>query len=308
MDIDEIFSCKEITKSSLDLYKTKLQILNDNKPIKNINYLYDIEKIQDKIKELKGNTRRTYIIAITSILACLTKEDKKPSKKLKKLYQDYSKILDEYNTNLKDQTEITEGTQVISNDKIKETYEKLKDNKDKDKNSYQDYLILSFYYLTQPRRNKDYQLLKKIDEFNPELTKDFNYYDGNKFYFNNYKTRGKYNLQELEVPQELKEIIDHHIKLNDIKDGDFILKDFKKGTEMKGSNAMTITLNKIFGSKVGASMLRRSYLTNKYGDLRDELKEDTNAMGTSTDVANNNYIKNTKRINKGNSKLPPKSS
>jgi hypothetical protein len=103
LNIDEIFSCRTITQSSLELYKTKLKILNDNKPIKNLNYLYDIDKINEKIKHLRENTKRTYIIAITSILACLNKEDKKPNKKIKKLYADYSKILDEYNNKLRKQ-------------------------------------------------------------------------------------------------------------------------------------------------------------------------------------------------------------
>jgi hypothetical protein len=200
LNIEEIFSCRSITKSSLELYKTKLLILNDNKPIKNINYLYDIDKIQEKIKNLKANTRRTYIIAITSILSCLNKEDKKPNKKIKKLYADYSKILDEYNTSLRDQTQITEGTQVISKEDIDKVYQNLKKNKDKNKQSYQDYLTLSLYNLTPPRRSLDYKMMKVIEEFDKELSKDFNYYDGSKFFFNSYNTRCKYALQEIEVP------------------------------------------------------------------------------------------------------------
>lgn len=38
-------------------------------------------------------------------------------------------------------------------------------------------------------------------------------------------------------------------------------------------------------------MLRKSYLTSKYGNQSKELKEDMKAMGSSVDVANNNYIK-----------------
>lgn len=294
MNIDEIFSCRTITKSSLEVYKTKLKILNDNKPIKNLNYLYDIDKINEKIKSLKPNTRRTYIIAITSILSCLNKQDKKPSKKLKKLYEDYSKLLDEYNNKLRDQTEITEGTQIISQEKIDEVYKNLKNNRDKNKKSYQDYLILSLYYLIPPRRSLDYQLMKYVKEFDKELSKDFNYYDKEKFYFNAYKTRGKYALQEIVVPDNLKEIIDFHIKLNDIKDDNFILRDFKNETELKIGNAMTLILNRIFKDKVSVSMLRRSYLTNKYGNINDDLKKDVDKMGTSQDVANTNYIKNKK--------------
>lgn len=296
MDLDEIFSCKQITASSLNLYKTKLRILNDNKPVKNINYLYSIDTIKNKIDKLKPNTRRTYIIAITSILRCLTNPEKKPSKKLKKLYEDYSKILDEYNTTLKDQTQITEGTKIISNDKIDEIYNEVKlkgTKKGASKQDQQDYLILSLYTLQPPRRSKDYIYMKVVDKYDEELSKEFNYYDGYKFYFNIYKTRGKYGEVILEVSKELKKIIDTYIKNNKINNDEYLLTDKNNNNLTKNTNTMTGILNRIFKDKVGSSMLRRSFLTNKYGNLRDELQADTNAMSTSTEVANSNYIKKT---------------
>lgn len=133
--------------------------------------------------------------------------------------------------------------------------------------------------------------MKVIKKFDKELSKDYNYYDGKIFYFNAYKTRGKYALQEIAVPDELKQILDFHIKSNNIKDDDFILRDFKNNTELKRGNEITLILNRIFKSKVSVSMLRRSFLTNKYGNMSDDLKEDVDKMGTSQDVANNNYIK-----------------
>lgn len=291
MDIDKIFNCKNITASSLNLYKTKLNILNDNKSIKNINFLYNIDNIEKKIKDLKPNTRRTYIIAITSILSCLNEPNNKPIKKIKKLYEDYSKILDKYNTDLKDQTAITEGTNITTNENIKDIYDKLKENKDKNKQSYQNYVILSLYYLIAPRRNKDYGYMKYVNNYDDNYSNDYNYYDGNKFYFNNYKTRGKYNKQVVEVPIELKKILDDYIKYNNINNEDFILTNTKSNKPLTGNNNITTILNRIFGDKIGSSALRRSYLTNKYGDLQQELKKDVALMATSTSVATNNYIK-----------------
>jgi len=37
-------------------------------------------------------------------------------------------------------------------------------------------------------------------------------------------------------------------------------------------------------------MLRNIYLSNKYGDMVDELKSDTKEMGTSLEVALSTYI------------------
>ena len=288
MNLEEIFKCKNISKSSLDLYKTKLTILNDNKPIKNLNFLYDIDKINEKIKDLKNNTKRSYIISIASILNCVISGDKAP-KKLKTLYEKYSKLLEDYNTNLKDQT--GDNTDVISIDKIKDIYDKLSKNKDQSKQSNQDYLILSFYYLIPARRNRDYALMKYTNNYKEELSKEYNYYDGNKFYFNNYKTKGTYNQQIIEVPQELKSIINDYIKNNDINDNDFILTNLRTGKPLISNNAITIILNRIFGDKIGSSALRRSYLTNKYSQVMEDLKEDTDAMASSVGVAQSNYIK-----------------
>ena len=63
------------------------------------------------------------------------------------------------------------------------------------------------------------------------------------------------------------------------------------GTPIDTSPEMTRLLNKIFGKKIGCSMLRSIYLTEKYGDVVKEMKEDVGAMGTSTETAQNNYIK-----------------
>ena len=57
------------------------------------------------------------------------------------------------------------------------------------------------------------------------------------------------------------------------------------------SQEMTRILNKIFGKSVGSSMWRNLYLTNKYGDIVEELKKDTKNMATSVDVALSTYIK-----------------
>jgi hypothetical protein len=69
IDIDKIFNTtKQITSSSLKLYKQKLSILNDRKPIYNFNFLKAPDVIKDKIKDLKPTTQRTYYITIVSLL------------------------------------------------------------------------------------------------------------------------------------------------------------------------------------------------------------------------------------------------
>lgn len=57
-------------------------------------------------------------------------------------------------------------------------------------------------------------------------------------------------------------------------------------------NSITRILNKVFGKKVGSSMLRHIYLSSKYGNVSKEMKEDAKIMGHSTEVQKNTYIKN----------------
>ena len=53
------------------------------------------------------------------------------------------------------------------------------------------------------------------------------------------------------------------------------------GTPITAVNAITRVLNRIFGKKVGSSMLRHIYLSNKYGDKLEEMKDDAEKMAHS---------------------------
>lgn len=295
MNIDEIFKCKDLSKSSIDSYKAKLKKLNNNNIVKNLNFLNNIENIKSIIKDYKPNTQRNYIIAIASILKCSLNTTK--TKKAENLYKEYSAILDEYNKNLKDQTAMTdtENTNWIKKDELENIYNELKGKYKDNKQAYQNYLLLSLYYLQAPRRNKDYQYLKISTKYNDALPIEFNYLDmkKKKFIFNNYKTAKKYNRQEVDINDELFQIITAYIKTFKLKDGDHLLIDLKTNEPYKNTNSITLLLNRIFKKNIGASMLRKMYLTNKYGDNAEELKKDMTAMGSSVDVANNNYIKKT---------------
>jgi hypothetical protein len=56
-------------------------------------------------------------------------------------------------------------------------------------------------------------------------------------------------------------------------------------------NSITRILNKVIGKGVGSSMLRHSYLSNKYGDKLKEQADDAKAMSHSLGQQKD-YIKN----------------
>jgi hypothetical protein len=65
-----------------------------------------------------------------------------------------------------------------------------------------------------------------------------------------------------------------------------------KGQPLHQVNAITRILNSIFGKKIGVSLLRNIYLTDKFKAPVNELQNTANAMGTSSATVQSNYIKN----------------
>jgi hypothetical protein len=311
---EELFKDKAITDSSKTLYLKNLVRLNGGQELKNLNFLKDVDAIQKKLEELKPNTRRTYIIAIVSLLKTLIAQPK-----YKKLYDKYYKQLEELNKDLKTSNEKTdkEKENWISQDDIKAKLENMKSvlteltTKKISEDQYYKLLnlvVLGLYVLQRPRRNMDYQdcvvslqkSKKKQEENEPVLVEKksniLNLVD-NKFEFNNFKTKGTYKCQEEAINDDLRKIIDIYLRYHPLA------KEMKKqtvpfivnfqGQPYTNNNDFTRLLYKIFdGQKVGVSMLRKIFLTDKYKDTLTELKADATAMGTSSGTIEDHYIKN----------------
>ena len=308
MDLDKIFSLKNITDSSKQLYIRNLTKLNDGKEIKNLRFLNDEQSILGKLEKYKPNTQRSFIISIVSLLKCMTISD---SKKWKKLYDKYYIILDTLNKELKSNTEKTpkEEENWLTKEQIEAKLDEYKPimaiakkKKKLDEAEYKrllHFLILALYTLQPPRRNADYQNSLIAKKFNRDLLNDNNVVDmeNDNFLFSKYKTAGTYNIQEQPMSSDIQDIlkmyIKHHPKKSEFTNKTPIpfLVDYL-GNELKNNNDITRILYRVFdGKKIGSSMLRKMFLTAKYGDTLEELKIDTEAMGTSTGTAADHYIK-----------------
>ena len=288
---------KPISENSEKLYTRNLEKINDNKPVTELKYLKNIKEVLSKIQKYKPTTQRSFIIAICTVLK--NNDDK--------LYNQYYEILSKMNNDLKVNVDKSDkqNKNWIESDKIDGIYENLRKavtNKSKTgaKESYDSllhYMILSLYVLIPPRRNLDYVLLAISSDMSD---KKFNYLDFTKkqFIFNNYKTQGTYESVIIDIPDDLFKVIKsymlkhpHKAKLNNKKYHIHFLVNFY-GEEIDKSTQMTKLLSRIFGGlKIGSSMLRNMYLTNKYSGMMKELKSDVKDMSTSVDVALNNYIK-----------------
>tara|TARA_R110002126_G_scaffold100234_1_gene231667 strand:+ start:1018 stop:1938 length:921 start_codon:yes stop_codon:yes gene_type:complete len=292
----------EISASSRKLYTHNLSKLNKGKPIKNLNFLQP-PAILEGLQSLNPNTRRTYLIAIVSALK------DRPEAKYKKLYTRYYAELINLNGELKNNTTKSEKQEKnwIEQDDVmgkcgdlKDILDEIKGKKKISESEYNrllDLVVLSLYCLQAPRRNKDYidmMVVKKTPESNENNY--LNIADG-EWIFNNYKTQKTYQQKVLPIPSDLQDILKvylaHHPEAKELKKKNPVVPFLVKynGTLLKTSTDMTRMLNKILGGKVGSSMLRNIFLTDKYGDTQKEMAKDTAAMGTSVETATNNYIK-----------------
>ena len=108
------------------------------------------------------------------------------------------------------------------------------------------------------------------------------------FVLNNYKTAGKYGEKILPLPKPVERKMRSYMKLMDLPRTNDILFDFN-------SNSMTQLLirtsEKYIKKRIGTTMLRKIYLSDKFSDTKKEKEKDANIMGHSKEVGELVYTK-----------------
>ena len=66
--IKDLFINKTISESSKQLYMNNLNKLNLNKPIEDLDFLKNVEEIKTIISKYKPTTKRSFIIAVISVI------------------------------------------------------------------------------------------------------------------------------------------------------------------------------------------------------------------------------------------------
>jgi integrase len=160
-----------------------------------------------------------------------------------------------------------------------------------------DLVVLSLYVLLPPRRNKDF--IDMVITTKTTKDTDKNYLDIKKqqFIFNVYKTSKKDGQLIVNIPDELMTILKTYIKYHPLKSElpeqniPFLVYFDKKPVK---DNGITRILNKIFGKKIGSSMLRHIYLSFKYGNVLEQQKKDSELMSHNIQTQKD-YIKTDKK-------------
>jgi hypothetical protein len=268
-----------ISQSSLKTYESIIRNLYDKMGWKNEPYdlkLFDKEsnKVLEYLKNKEPKKRKTILSALVVIT------DNKDYRELmlddiKTYNKNHSKQEIEDKENWTEHNEVEKITNTLRHN-VNLLYKKNKLTLN-DLQEIQNYIIMVLFngeYIP-PRRSKDYVNFK-IKNINKE--KD-NYMNKNEFIFNSYKTAKTYGQQIIEIPKELKAIINKWVKVNPT---DYLLFDVNLGP--LSNVKMTQRLNKLLGKKASVNALRKSYLSNKYDgliDMNKDLEKTMKDMGSS---------------------------
>jgi hypothetical protein len=294
--VKQLVDTKGVASSTANLYIRTLTAIHGG-PFKSLAFLRKKEAVHDRLKTYAESTQKSMLTAIVSVLSLVAE---KPTYKsihahyhaemMSRIKTERSKDTSEPSQKQKENWMSWKEVEQLHKD-LETTMKSLGKKKTLTPSESELLLrgmILSLYVLVPPRRNQDYLKMMVVKSFTDDLPKDCNYLDlaGKRFIFASYKTSKKYGTQEVSVPPELGEVVDAYLKHHaPFKQGKgkhpvpFLV--HGSGDPLTAVNAITRVLNRIFGKKVGSSMLRHIYLTDKYGKINDEQKEDSHAMAHS---------------------------
>ena len=279
----------KLSKSSITTYSSILRnlykkVYGDDE--------YNLEKFNQPkltlefLEDLPPNRRKTILSALVIIT-----DNKKYRDLMLKDVRDYNGDIS------KQEKSESQEASWIEKDDLNKIFKEHKKNSEliykknkltkSDLQDIQNYIILAVLsgVFIPPRRSKDFVdfKIKNID-----TSKD-NYMDKNAFIFNSYKTAKTYGKQKIDIPVQLRNIIQKWSKLNPTEHLFF-------DSNMNKLSAVKLNqrLNKIFnGKKVGVNQLRHTYLTDKYSETikqKKEIKEDMKDMGSSSNMLTT-YVK-----------------
>jgi len=278
-----------LSKSSIITYASilknlYLKVFKDDDM--NLGKFDNSEPVLTFLKDMPPNRRKTILSALVIIT------DKKAYRDLMaEDVRDYNKDIHKQEKTPQQEASWVETNQVkeVCDDlkKVADLLYKKKQLSSADLQQIQNYIIMCVLggsYIS-PRRSKDYVdfKIKNIDK-----EKD-NYIEKGKFVFNSYKTAKTYGKQEVEIPTQLRNIVNKWIKANPT---DYLLFDANGGK--LSAVKLNQRINKIFdGRKVSVNQLRHTFLTDKFGDTiakKAQVAETMEDMGSSSNMLDT-YVK-----------------
>ena len=271
------FQNKGLSDTTIKGYMHSLTAMNCKRSLTTLDFLYDTKQVDECLARYKPSSRKTLLTAVCSVLKM---------KEMNDLHKYYFDKLVEYSNALKNDTHEKTEKQAENWMDWKDVL-KIKNKLHRDDHTHTNriqHLAISLFTDIPPRRTLDYTLMDVVKKYNDKLDKEKNYLvlDDNLLIFNRYKTSKKYGQQTIRIPPSLRNSINEYLAEHPLakqKLKQYPLLTNREGEAFKGSNSLTMLLNRAFGKKVSASMLRHIYLSNKYNIA--EMEKDAEQMGHS---------------------------
>jgi hypothetical protein len=318
MKIDSSDPTEEIQKARPNIkantvkqYEVNLKKLQKIYDSKNYDFLSKPDDVMDKIKDLHYLSQRNILNAIVVLLMALNYDEK-----YDELLTTYGELRDELNDKYSDEqksgvisdkqsknfTTTEEIFKMINdmNEDLKPLKKKSKDDITKKEMQLLQAYTLFNIYSRMPMRNDvagmtaiNQAAYKKLSD---EEKKENNYLvvpsKGNLYFvLNQYKTSKKY--KELDLPIEdsnLRKILRYYLKMN----GNGVLFKTSTGKPLTRTELSKVLLKyskKYMDKSISTTLLRKIYLSSKYGNMKEELEKDNKVMGHSKAVALDTYVK-----------------
>ena len=294
--------------NSVKQYVTNLNKLKKMFDTDDYDFLSNTEEVMEKVSELHYLSQRNILNAVVVLLMALNHDEK-----YDKLLEEYGKLRDDFNDKYSDEQKsgVISDKQSANFATIEEVYDmintmgtELKPIKKKTELSKKEFALLQAFtlfniYARMPMRNdvSEMEAIKKsaYNKLSAEEKKSKNYLvlekNGMFFVLNKYKTSSKY--EELDLPIEdkaLKKIIRFYLRHNGM--GVLFKTSTGKSITRGELSKLLIKFSKKYMSKsISTTLLRKIYLSSKYGDMKKELEKDNKVMGHSKGVALDTYVK-----------------
>jgi len=294
---DEISEARPNLKpNTIKQYTTNLNKLQKLFDTDSYDFLSDTDKVMEKIKDLHYLSQRNILNAVVVLLMALNHDEK-----YDKLLEKYGKLRDELNDKYSDEQKsgIISDKQSANFATIEEVYDmintmatELKPIKKKTELSKKEFSLLQAFtlfniYARMPMRNdvSEMEAIQKraYNKLSEEEKKSKNYLvlekNGMFFVLNKYKTVKKY--EELDLPIEdksLKKIIRFYLKHNGM--GVLFKTSTGKSITRTELSKLLIKFSKKYMDKsISTTLLRKIYLSSKYGDMKKEMEADSKVLG-----------------------------
>lgn len=296
-----------ISKSSIDIYIKNVNKIKKDLNLKEDDDLFDIEKVFDYInKKTSKTTQRNYLTSVIVYLDSIYKDLIEDEDDLKEVMEAYREELQ--NSNIEINKDLMNGELSKKQQEKIKTLDELNNKKnllDEELNNMTEKQLskhttkkklinnlIAHLYLDLPPTRLDYSnMYIKKDETNLDKQKNYLILKNNKpshFIMNEYKTNKVNGKIKIDIPEQLKVILERYLKYHD---KDYLLSN-SRGDRMS-ENSLGQRLSKILDTNL--NVLRMIYVSNNIPrEMIEKSKEMSRIMGHSMNTQQNIYSKNIK--------------